>query len=359
MVQSRRPRLKSVLLDQILSKCAVKGLAKNTGETYRAWCSHWILFSKQGDQWRHPQTLGVADIECYLTHLATVRHVTQNTQNLALQAILFLRREVLGIHDQGIDALRAKRPQREPTYLSVPEISRLLAVFHERFPGERELIANLCYGCGLRIGEALSLRLKEIDFDSRQILIRGAKGFKDRVVPLPQRAEPMLQRQMTEATRWHRLDTEAGRCRVPLPGAFAAKCPRAERELGWFWLFPSPVRSRDPDSQREGRFHLDESTFSRALAIAANRAEILKRVTSHCLRHSFATHLLNAGVDIRTIQKLLGHTRLETTMIYTHVSACGPASETSPLDLLDQIVRRVRQQSACRIEPARAPSPAV
>jgi len=192
----------------------------------------------------------------------------------------------------------------------------------------------------------LTLRLKDIDFENRQIIIRGAKGFKDRVVPLPQTAVVLLRGQFEETRRWHRIDTAAGKCRVPLPGAFAVKSPRAERELGWFWLFCSPVRSCHPDTGREGRWHLDESTFGRALAVAVRKAEILKRVTSHCLRHSFATHLLNAGVDIRTIQKLLGHSRLETTMVYTHISATGPASETSPLDLLDNFISTVRQQDA-------------
>lgn len=182
-----------------------------------------------------------------------------------------------------------------------------------------------------------------MDIDNKMIMVRGAKGFKDRFVPLPQSAMPLLMQQIEETKRWHRLDTAAGKCRVPLPDAFAVKSPSAEMQLRWFWLFCSPVRSHDPITQREGRWHLDESTFSRALSIAVEKAEILKRCTSHCLRHSFATHLLNAGVDIRTIQKLLGHTRLETTMIYTHISAFGPASQTSPLDMLDQFVSTIQR----------------
>lgn len=344
MAFKKREQLKSKLLDDLVDRIRMKGLAKNTGETYRFWCADLLLFFFNRDNfWKHPQTMTIADLQQYLTYLAVKRHVSQNTRNLALQAILFLRRELLGIHDQGIDAIRAKRPQREPTYCSVQEIGRILDGFSKHYQDEREVIANIMYGCGLRIGEALELRLKEIDFDNRQITIRGAKGLKDRIVPLPEKAIPLLKRQIEEAKRWHRIDTEAGKCRVPLPYAFAVKCPKAETQLGWFWLFPSAVRSLDPDNGREGRFHIDESTFSRALAFVVEKAGLIKRVTSHCLRHSFATHLLNAGVDIRTIQQLLGHSKLETTMIYTHVSRLSAASETSPLDLLDQFVMRATQ----------------
>lgn len=334
-------RLKSKLLDELQERCRMKGYAKSTGETYRNWCADFFVFFRRGDQWRHPKTMGRVEIQQYLTHLAVKRHVSANTQNLAFQAILFLYKELLQITIEWVDALRAKRPQREPTWLSVSEVSRLLDSFNNP---QYELIAKLCYGCGMRIGEALSLRLKDIDFDTRQIIIRGAKGFKDRVVPLPQSAMELLRHQFEETKRWHRIDMTAGKCRVPLPNAFGVKCPRAEKELGWFWLFCSPVRSHDPETGREGRWHLDESSFSRALTIAVEKSGILKRVTSHCLRHSFATHLLNSGVDIRTIQKLLGHTRLETTMIYTHVSQFGPASQTSPLDMLDQFVSTIQQQ---------------
>lgn len=335
-----RERLKSKLLDDLVDRCQMKGYAKNTGETYRYWCADLLMFFCHAGVWRHPKTMGKPEIEQYLTYLAVKRHVSPTTQNLAFQAILFLFKELLAIKIENVDALRSKRPQREPTWLSVQEVSRLL----DCFSGQNELIAKLCYGCGLRIGEALSLRLKDIDFDNRQIMVRGAKGNKDRVVPLPQSAIPLLRIQFEETKRWHRIDMADGKARVPLPNAFAVKCPRAESDLGWFWLFCSPVRSFDPISKREGRFHIDESTFSRALSIAVRKAEILKRATSHCLRHSFATHLLNAGVDIRTIQQLLGHTRLETTMIYTHISHFSAASETSPLDMLDQFVARVRPQ---------------
>ena len=340
MARQKRQRLNSKLLDDLVTRILSKHYSPNTAETYRSWCADFLLFWCRSGVWRHPRTMGRDEIQQYLTHLAIKRQVSANTQNLAFQAILFLYRELLGIKIEGVDALRAKRPQREPTYLSVDEVRRLLDLFTSP---QCELIAKLCYRGGLRIGEALKLRLLDLDIDNRMIMVRGAKGFKDRFVPLPQSAMPLLMQQIEETKRWHRLDTAAGKCRVPLPDAFAVKSPNAETQLRWFWLFCSPVRSHDPKSDREGRWHLDESTFSRALSIAVEKAEILKRCTSHCLRHSFATHLLNAGVDIRTIQKLLGHTRLETTMIYTHISALGPASQTSPLDMLDQFVATIQR----------------
>lgn len=344
MRQDKRQRLNSKLMDDLVDRIKMKGYARNTGKTYRFWCEDLLLFFFRRDgRWKHPETMTVSDLQQYLTYLAVKRHVSQSTQNLALQSILFLRKELLRIHDQGINAIRAKRPQREPTYCSVQEISRILDGFTEHYHDEKEVLANLCYSAGLRIGEGLEMRLKELDFDNRQITVRGAKGFKDRVVPLAEKMIPLLRRQIEAAKHFHRIDTEARKCRVPLPYAFGRKCPRAASQLGWYFLFPSHVRSCDPETGEEGRYHIDESTFSRALAFVVEKAGVLKRVTSHCLRHSFATHLLNAGVDIRTIQQLLGHSKLETTMIYTHVSQFSAASETSPLDLLDQFVSTIRR----------------
>lgn len=339
-MDQRRKRLKSKLLDQIVERCAMKKYSPKTAETYRQWCGDYLLFFRRGVEWRHPRTMGRVEIQQYLTHLAVKRHVSANTQNLAFQSILFLYKELLNIQIEGVDALRAKRPQREPTWLSVPEVGRLLESFSSP---QYDLIAKLLYGCGLRQGEALGLRLLDLDFDNHMILIRGAKGNKDRVVPMPQSAMELLRRQMEVTKRWHTLDLADGKARVPLPDAFAVKSPKAESQLRWYWLFCSDVRSADPKTGRIGRYHIDPSTFSRALSFAVEKAGIIKRVTSHCLRHSFATHLLNAGVDIRTIQKLLGHTRLETTMIYTHISQFGPASQTSPLDMLDQFVTAIQQ----------------
>ncbi len=322
------------LLEQIAIVCERKKYAVNTGKTYKHWCEDYLRHARSvTGRWIHPRDMGRSEIERYLTHLAINRHVTANTQNLALNAILFLYREILGIEIQGVDALRAKRPQRLPSVLSRDEIGLVL----EKLTGQMKTIASLCYGCGMRIGEALSLRVKDLDFGSRQIVIRAAKGNKDRAVQLPRSAESMLREQIAVAARFHAADVASGMARVPLPYAFAVKSPSAESQLAWYWLFCSAVRSQDPVTKRIGRYHLDETTFSRALSLAVRQAGIHKRVTSHCLRHSYATHLLNCGSDIRTIQKLLGHSDVRTTMIYTHVDAAGPASERSPLDVLLRI----------------------
>lgn len=322
------------LLDQIAIKCRVKGYSPKTAQTYRHWCEEFLRYHRKlSGRWIHPRDMGKADVEVYLTHLAVSRRVSPTTQNVAFQSILFLYREILGITIEGVDALRSKRPQRIPTVLGRQEVSSLLT----NLTGQMKLIAMLCYGCGMRIGEALSLRVKDIDFGNAMIVIRAAKGAKDRVVQLPRSAEPLLREQIAKATRFHADDIGDGVARVPLPNAFAAKSPQAESQLEWYWLFCSAVRSHDPISRRIGRYHVDESTFGRALSLAVRRAGIVKRVTSHCLRHSYATHLLNAGTDIRSIQKLLGHSDVRTTMIYTHVEALGAASERSPLDSLLRI----------------------
>lgn len=325
---------KPKLLDRLVDVCRRKGYARKTAQTYRHWCEEFLRWQRdQAGEWIHPDQMGRVEIERYLTHLAVNRCVASTTQNVAFQAILFLYREVLGRVIADVDSLRAKRPQRIPTVLSRDEVSRILGELR----GPMRLVAMLCYGCGLRIGEAMSLRVKDVDFANRQIILRAAKGMKDRVVPIPRTAEQSLKQQIQAATEWHRVDSRDGAARVPLPNAFAAKSPAASGQLAWYWVFCSAVRSRDPVSGLMGRFHVDESTFSRSLSSAARKVGIVKRVTSHCLRHSFATHLLNGGTDIRSIQKLLGHSDVRTTMIYTHVDDAGPASERSPLDTLLRI----------------------
>jgi integron integrase len=325
---------KPKLLDQIGLKCRAKGYSPKTAATYRHWCEDFLRWHRQrSGRWIHPSDMGRAEIEAYLTHLAANRNVSPTTQNVAFQAILFLYRELIGVTIEGVDALRAKRPQRLPTVLSRQEVSELL----KQLGGQSRLMAMLLYGCGMRIGEVVSLRVKDVDFDMRQVILRAAKGAKDRVVQLPAAAIEPLRTQIADATHWHARDIADGMARVPLPFAFARKSPQASSQLAWYWVFCSHVRSRDPESQQIGRYHVDESNFTRSLSIAARRAGILKRVTSHCLRHSYATHLLNSGTDIRTIQKLLGHTDVRTTMIYTHVDETGPASERSPLDTLLRI----------------------
>lgn len=335
MEQTRHPQpAQPKLLDQIAIKCFVKGYSPNTAKTYRHWCDDFIRYHRhRAGQWVHPSQMRETEVEQYLTSLAVNRRVSPTTQNLALQSILFLYRELLGITLAGVDALRSKRPQRLPTFLSRQEVSELL----KHMKGQTKLVAMLCYGCGMRIGEAISLRVKDIDFGNAQIVIRGAKGAKDRIVQLPQAALPLLREQVSAAERWNAIDVNEGLARVALPNAFANKSPQAASQLAWYWLFCSHVRSKDPLTKQVGRHHIDESTFSRDLATAVRHAHILKRVHSHCLRHSYATHLYNAGTDIKTIQALLGHNDIRTTMIYTHITETGPASERSPLDTLLRI----------------------
>ena len=308
-----------------------KGYSPNTAKTYRHWCEQFLLWLKEKHgRWVHPKESGREGLEEWLTELAVVRNVSPTSQNVALQAVLFLFREVIRQPLEGVDALRARRPQRVPSVLSVTEVSALFA----RMKGQNRLIAQLLYGSGLRMGEAVSLRLKDLDFDHRQIVVRAAKGAKDRVCQMPKRLIIDLRRQVESAEKFYRQDFANGVCRVALPYSFDRKSPTSESSLAWYWLFPSHKLSSCPETKRVGRHHVNESNFGRSLRVAAVQAKILKRVTPHCLRHSFATHSLNQGVDIRSLQKLVGHNDVRTTMIYTHVEAAGASSETSPLDRL-------------------------
>lgn len=322
------------LLDQLRDVCRRKGYSSKTADSYAHWCESYFRWPvEQTGNWTHPREMGRQQITEWLTWLATVRNVAPTTQNVAFQAVLFLYREVLGIQIDGVDALRAKRPQRVPTVLSRQEV----ADFLKQLRSPTKLIAMLQYGCGLRIGEAISLRVKDVDFGNQTIVIRAAKGAKDRVVQLPAAAEPLLREQIAETERWHTIDANEGLARVALPYSFERKSPQAAGQLCWYWLFCSGVRSKCPETHRIGRHHVDESHVARTMSQAARRAGITKRFTTHCLRHSYATHMLNAGVDIRSIQKLLGHADVRTTMIYTHVDAGSPATERSPLDTLPKI----------------------
>lgn len=241
-------------------------------------------------------------------------------------------RNVLCMEIKGVDALRATKPSYIPSVLSANETLSLLTCL----TGRNRLIAYLCYGAGLRIGEVFELRIQNIDFENNFIHIRQAKGKKDRIVQLPEVALPLLRLQIAETERIHSLDIQANRARVPLPYTLAKKCPRAATELGWYWLFCSPkYLGRDNNKHGyEGRWHLDPTTFTDPLANAVRAAKILKRVTSHTLRHSFATHLMNNRVPLREIQELMGHSNISTTEIYLHVEQQGAASNCSPLDTL-------------------------
>jgi integron integrase len=274
--------------------------------------------------------MGKPEIEAFLTYLAVDRRVAASTQNQALNAILFLYRDVLDVNLPWLDdVVRAKRPERIPEVLSTQEVARLLA----QIDGTYKLMASLLYGSGLRLMEALRLRVKDVDFDYRQIVVRNGKGAKDRVTPLPSSLEEKLKTQIDKVVAQHREDLKAGYGSVYLPYALAEKYPNAQRELAWQYVFPSNQLSRDPHSGEKRRHHLNEKGLQQAVKLAVRRAGINKKASCHTLRHSFATHLLERGNDIRTVQELLGHKNVQTTMLYTHVLKRGGRGVISPLDV--------------------------
>ncbi|PIX96763.1 MAG: integron integrase, partial [Hydrogenophilales bacterium CG_4_10_14_3_um_filter_63_21] len=268
-------------------------------------------------------------VEAFLTHLAVVGKVSASTQTQALSALLFLYREVLNIELPWLDNVtRAKQPQRLPTVLTALEVKSLLA----RLDGTRWLMASLLYGTGMRLMECLRLRVKDVDFSLREIIIRDGKGMKDRVTMLPESVIEPLQLHLAKAKLVHEADLAAGYGDVWLPFALDRKYPNAGREWGWQYVFPASKRSIDPSSGKERRHHLDEKVLQRAVSLAAKAAGLVKPTTCHTLRHSFATKLLQSGYDIRTVQELLGHSDVSTTMIYTHVLNKGGRGVVSPLD---------------------------
>jgi len=273
--------------------------------------------------------LGEAEITAFLNHLATERRVAASTQNQALSALLFLYGQVMGRNLGEFTGLtRARRPRHIPTVLSRDEARRLL----EALEGTARLMALLLYGSGLRLNECLQLRVKEVDFERRQVTVRSGKGAKDRVTLLPVAAVAPLREHLARGRLRFDADRHAGRPGVALPFALAEKYPRAGEEWAWFWIFPGKEESEDPVSHVTRRHHVHEVFIQRAIRAAAARAGLTKPVTVHTLRHSFATHLLEAGRDIRTIQELLGHSDVSTTMIYTHVANIGGLGITSPAD---------------------------
>jgi len=314
------------LLEQVRGRLRLRHYSLRTEQAYVAWIRRFILANGK----RHPRELEGRHVEAFLTGLATRGRVAAGTQNQALAALLFLYREVLGMKLPWMDSVvRAKRPRRLPVVLSQAEVRRLLAAIDER----AWVMAALLYGTGIRLMECLRLRVKDVDFGRSEILVRQGKGGKDRRVPLPARLrEPLLA--VVERVRVvHEEDLAAGLGEAWLPAALARKYPNAAREFGWQYLFPSPRLSRDPRSGSVRRHHVDDSVLQRAVRAARHRAGIVKPATCHTLRHSFATHLLEAGYDIRTIQELLGHKDLATTQIYTHVLNRGGLAVRSPLDL--------------------------
>ena len=351
------------LLDRVRNKSRVLHYSKRTEEAYCRWIHRFLVFhrDRNNGQWVHPDDMKSADVESFLTSIAVDRKVAASTQNQALSAILFLFNKVLS-REFLIDAVRAKTPERLPVVLSRREVASVFAELDQR---PYRLMAELMYGAGLRLMECCRLRVKDIDFDRKQIVIREGKGNKDRMVPLPERTAQGLEEQLAKVIRMHKRDLSEGAGWVWLPTALAEKDSSAGRQVGWQFLFPAAKlsmdpRPREPRESEEGyglqagsgdrsqirRHHIHENTVQRWICKAMRAAKISKRASCHSLRHSFATHLLESGSDIRTIQELLGHADVSTTMIYTHVSTVGATGVVSPLDGLAEKNLKVKSSKS-------------
>jgi integron integrase len=313
------------LLDQVRDVIRLKHYSYRTEQSYVHWIRRFILFHNK----QHPKDMGIPEIEAFLTHLAVAQKVAASTQNQALSALLFLYQSVLKLPLEGeIDAMRAKRSRYIPTVLSKTEVRAVL----QETSGVFQLLLKLLYGSGLRLNEGLRLRVKDLDFAHRQIVVRDVKGNESRVTMLPESLIEPLQQHLKYAKQLHQTDLDQGYGSVYLPFALERKYPNADRAWIWQFVFPSFSRSRDPRTGIVRRHHLHETGVQRSIKKAVTTARIEKRVSVHTLRHSFATHLLEDGYDIRTVQELLGHKDVKTTMIYTHVLNRGGKGVRSPLD---------------------------
>lgn len=318
---SQPPRL----LDRVRQRICVLHYSRSTEKTYL----HWIVGFIHFHQNRHPQDMGAPEVEAYLSYLATARDVAAGTQNQAMHAILFLYKQVLGIDLPWLDGVtRAKESKRLPTVLTQAETRAML----NQTSGLAGLVIRLLYGTGMRLMEGLRLRVKDIDFHGRAIVVRAGKGDKDRVVPLPDCLIAPLKARLAERRQMHDIDLAKGMADVELPHALERKYRNAGKEFGWQYVFAAADYSTDPRTGVIRRHHLHEKTIQRHVREAARRAGIDKPTHPHTLRHSFATHLLESGADIRTVQELLGHSDVSTTMIYTHVLNRGGRGVVSPLD---------------------------
>jgi len=319
--QRRAPRL----LDVVREAIRVRRYSRSTEKAYVYWIRQFIVFNDR----RHPREMGEPEISRFLTSLAVDRHVSASTQNQALSAVIFLYRQVLRQEIEWLnEVVRAKRPQRLPVVLSRREVSGLLA----QLDGTPRLVALLLYGSGLRLMEGLRLRVKDVDPERSRVFVRSGKGGKDRLSVFPETLKPAYLGHLEAVRRLHLRDLEEGGGRVDLPGALARKYPRAGHEWAWQYVFPAARCWTDPHSGERRRHHFHASAIQRAVKAARCRAGITKPASCHTLRHSFATHLLESGYDIRTIQELLGHSDISTTMIYTHVLDLGPHGVRSPAD---------------------------
>jgi integron integrase len=322
---SQEPARPRTLVQAVVEAVRVRHYSLATERAYVHWTRRFIAWSGR----RHPRDMGKADVEAFLSHLAVDRKVSDGTQRQALSALLFLYQQVLELHLPWLDqVVRAKPSQHVPMVLSRDEVCALFA--HLR--GERGLVLKLLYGSGLRLNEALRLRVKDLDLQRLQITVRDGKGGKDRTTTLPRTLVPALRHLLERRQRWHHVDLATGRADVEMPHALAVKYPRAASSWPWQFVFATEDYVTCPRTQAVRRHHLHASGVQKAMQRAVAAAGISKPATPHTLRHSFATHLLEAGKDIRTIQTLLGHADVSTTMIYTHVASVGASGVGSPLD---------------------------
>ncbi len=316
-----------VLMDQLRAAVRSRHYSSRTEQAYCRWVERFITFHDG----LHPAKLGEPEFNAFLTHLAVKEKVSASTQNQALAALLFFYRNIIGreVGELG-EVIRARRPRHLPVVLTREEVRAILA----HLTGDKWLVASLLYGAGLRLMECLRLRVQDLDFARNEILVRGGKGRKDRVTMLPASLKSPLREHLKGVSRIYRQDIADGRGRVPLPYALDRKYPNASHEWRWQWVFPQTHRWVNPKTGEQGRHHVDPSLVQKAVREAVARAGLSKRATCHTFRHSFATHLLEAGYDIRTVQELLGHSDVRTTMIYTHVLNRGPSAVRSPIDHL-------------------------